>query len=402
MKRKLLIVTGDLDVGGTARHLTRVLPHLNRDIFQITVYTLTHKGVLAPMLEQAGILVVEPWGGGRIRRLLPKGLRLVVLLPLTIFRLMTLLRRFRPDVVHFFLPMAYLIGGACAILTQTRCRVMSRRSLAAYQKSHPFLARVERWLHARMCAVLGNSKAVLEELRREGVQEEKLGLIYNGIENAGPASGAEKASRGELLPAHNVDDETLVFILVANLIYYKGHANLLRAFGQIRASLPKKWVLLCVGRDDGIGAALMETARENRIFSNVRWLGPRSDTALLLASADIGLLCSDEEGFSNAILEGMAAGLPMVVTDVGGNTEAVADGETGFVVPPQDPVRLGEAILTLVKDPELCRRMGDAGRERMAKKFSAAACVQSYERLYAGLIAGEKKAIGDLLQREEN
>ena len=403
MKRKLLIVVGDLDVGGTARHLTRVLPHLNRDLFQITVYALTHKGVLAPILEQAGILVVEPWGGMQIRRLFPKGFRLVVLLPLTMVCLTMLLRRLRPDVVHFFLPMAYLIGGACALLTQARCRVMSRRSLAAYQKSHPFLAWMERGLHARMCAVLGNSKAVLKDLRGEGVREEKLGLIYNGIEgirNTTPASGAEKISRGELLPAQNIDDETLVFILVANLIYYKGHENLLRAFGKIRASLPKKWVLLCVGRDDGIGTNLMETARENRIFSNVRWLGPRSDTASLLTAADIGLLCSDEEGFSNSILEGMAAGLPMVVTDVGGNAEAVTDGETGFVVPPQDPEPLGEAILTLVKDAGLCRRMGDAGRERIAKKFSATACVQSYERLYTGLIAGENKAIGDLLQRE--
>jgi len=296
--------------------------------------------------------------------------------------------------------MAYLIGGACAILTQTRCRVMSRRSLAAYQKSHPVLARIERELHGHMCAVLGNSKAVLQELRGEGVPEERLGLIYNGIKNADPTYGAEKISREELLPAQNIDDETLVFILVANLIYYKGHENLLRAFGKIRASLPKKWVLLCVGRDDGIGTELMETARENQIFSNVRWLGPRSDTASLLAAVDIGLLCSDEEGFSNSILEGMAAGLPMVVTGVGGNAEAVVDGETGFVVPPQDPGRLGEAILTLVKDPGLCRRMGDAGRERIAKKFSAEACVQGYERLYAGLIAGENKAIGDLLQRE--
>ncbi len=399
MKRNLLIVIGDLDVGGTARHLTRVLPHLNRDIFQVTVYTLTHKGMLAPILERAGIPVIEPWGGSRIRKLVPRIFRLGPLFPLTILRLMLVMCRVRPDVVHFFLPMAYLAGGICALCMGVRHPVMSRRSLSVYQRSHPVLARMERWLHRHMQAVLGNSAAVLDDLRKEGVPEERLGLIYNGIDLS---PFVKKITRKELLPAQNVNDATLVFVIVANLIHYKGHANLLRAFGKVQARLPKNWVLLCVGRDDGIGDELMARARENRIFRNVRWLGPRSDTAQLLMASDIGLLCSDEEGFSNSLLEGMAAGLPMVVTDVGGNAEAVVDGETGFVVPSRDPERLGEAILKLVEDPELCRRMGEKGRERIKKKFSVETCVQAYEQLYAGLMAGAKKPIRDFLPHQED
>ena len=72
MKKKLLIVIGDLDVGGTARHLTQVLPHLNTDVFHITVYTLTHKGALSPILERAGISVIEPWAGPIFQKLFPK------------------------------------------------------------------------------------------------------------------------------------------------------------------------------------------------------------------------------------------------------------------------------------------------------------------------------------------
>lgn len=399
MKDTLFVVVGDLDVGGTARHLTRVLPYLNRNHFQVTVYTLTHKGILAPLLERAGVSVIEPWGGSKIHRHLPRCVRLVALLPLTVLRLTLLMRRLRPDVVHFFLPMAYLIGGICAFLTGTRCRVMSRRSLSTYQESHPFLARMERRLHRSMCALLGNSKAVLRELREEGVSEEKLGLIYNGID-ASPF--LKKTTRQDLLPAQNVGDATLVFILVANLIHYKGHANLLRAFGQVRDRLPEKWVLLCIGRDDGIGETLMDHARANHVFGHVRWLGPRADTAQLLMSSDIGLLCSDQEGFSNSILEGMAAGLPMVVTDVGGNGEAVLDGETGFVVPPQNPASLGDAILKLAGDPALRQRMGAAGRERIANKFSIESCVQAYVQLYDGLIEGKAKPIGDFLRNKND
>src|SRR4029079_17142928 len=98
------------------------------------------------------------------------------------------------------------------------------------------------------------------------------------------------------------------------------------------------------------------------IEENIKLLGARTDIAALLAAADIGVLASHEEGFANSILEGMASGLPMIVTDVGGNAEAVVNGVTGLVVPPRDARALGSAILKLALDPEFLRTMGDAGR----------------------------------------
>jgi len=102
---------------------------------------------------------------------------------------------------------------------------------------------------------------------------------------------------------------------------------------------------------------------------------------LFLRLADVGLLCSHEEGFSNAVLEGMAAGLPMVVTDVGGNAEAVIDGVTGYVVPAHNPELLADALLTvaLADDRAL---MGDRGRRRVVEKFSMNSCIDAYEALY--------------------
>ena len=130
MKRNLLIVIGDLDVGGTAQHLARVLPHLNRDAFHITVYTLTHKGALAPILEQAEIPVIESWADLAIHRSIPKFFRKEIVVPLTVIRLVILMRRLRPDVIHFFLPMAYLIGGMCA--------VVSRDAMQGNESTKPF------------------------------------------------------------------------------------------------------------------------------------------------------------------------------------------------------------------------------------------------------------------------
>ena len=121
------------------------------------------------------------------------------------------------------------------------------------------------------------------------------------------------------------------------------------------------------------------------------FLGSRKDVGSLLAASDIGILCSHEEGFSNAILEGMAAGLPMIVSDVGGNAEAVIHDETGLVVPAGDPKALANAIVALIGNPERCRTMGHAGRMRTERSFSMEACVEEYNRLYKNLLSQDRR-----------
>ena len=146
--------------------------------------------------------------------------------------------------------------------------------------------------------------------------------------------------------------------------------------------------LFCLGRDDGIAAQLQSQIDAEGLRENIRLMGARSDVPDFLRMADIGVLCSHEEGFSNAILEGMAAGLPMVVTDVGGNAEAVVDGQTGYVVPPHDSAALGEALLKMA-DNSSRTAMGEAGRQRTRERFSMSACIDAYEALYREVGAGQ-------------
>jgi glycosyltransferase involved in cell wall biosynthesis len=108
----------------------------------------------------------------------------------------------------------------------------------------------------------------------------------------------------------------------------------------------------------------------------------------LLASADIGFLVSHEEGFSNAVLEAMALGLPMIVTDVGGNAEAVNHHETGIVVPPADRNELARAIVTLAHNASLRSRYGAAGRQRVSADFGVDPMLIEHERLYRVLLEG--------------
>lgn len=382
MKPSILFVLGDLDIGGAERHLAQIAPALKRDGFRPAIYVLTHKGRLAHTLEAAGVDVVAPPLSAWTRRL-PARLRRLLLLPLTGFALWRIMRR--RQIVHFFLPAAYLIGGLVSLAAPAQIRVMSRRSLNDYQRRHPFAARLELWLHRRMTVILGNSRAVVEQLRAEGVPAEKLRLIYNGIDlSAFAALPARERVRGGL----GLRPDALVLIAVANLIPYKGHADLLCALANARNGLGPEWRLLCVGRDTGIGDALKAQAEALEIDDRVLWLGEREDVPALLGAADIGILCSHQEGFSNSVLEGMAAGLPMIVTEVGGNAEAVVDGQTGLVVPAHDPDGLGRAICALAADPGRRAAFGFAGRRRVETLFSLDRCVAAYEEMYQGLTGG--------------
>jgi L-malate glycosyltransferase len=121
----------------------------------------------------------------------------------------------------------------------------------------------------------------------------------------------------------------------------------------------------------------------------VHFLKHRGDVPAIYERADFGVLCSSAEGMSNAVMEGMAAGLPMVVTNVGGNPELVADGERGLVVPPLRPDALGEAFLQLLSDRERGRRMGAQARAFVERELSLTRMVRRHDALYRRVARGE-------------
>lgn len=362
-----------MDRGGAEWHLLQVLPRLLEHNFTVEVFCLHHRGELAAEMERRGIVVLGPE--------IPPS-RMFMRIVQSAGRALALfvhLLRHRPDVVHFFLPAAYILGAPAAILARCRIRMMSRRSQNNYQKHLIWSGFIERLWHRRMSAVLGNSKNVVKQLSEEGVQEDRLYLVYNGV---------DLSAFGQKIPQQIARDrlglgrEALVFVIVANLIPYKGHADLLHAFARIKDGLPQNWVLLCAGRDDGIGAYLQDLVEELGLTQRVHWLGSVKDVPSLLAAADVTLLTSHEEGFSNALIEYMATGLPTVATDVGGNAEAVLDGQTGLIVPPRNPEVLGEAILRLSSDPALRKQYGEAAQAMVRERYSLDACVDNYLRLY--------------------
>jgi glycosyltransferase involved in cell wall biosynthesis len=377
-ERRLLVVAESLGVGGTETHLIKLLAPLSRG-WSIAVFCLSERGQRADQLEAAGISVFSPLQPRKAKLCKHRN-------PLAILaaanRLFWLMRHWHPHIVHFYLPGPYLVGTPLALATGAPIKIMSRRSLSNYHKHHPLIGRLERRFHRAMDALVGNSQAVVNDLIAEGVPRDKVHLIYNGV-----TAALDLPDRDVARKAIGLEQNVLVGAVIANLIPYKGHRDLVEGLAAVSQSLPLGWRMLCVGRDEGIQRNLERLAEAHGIKENIQFLGERTDTTAFLAAADFCVLSSLEEGFSNVILEAMAAGLPIVVTSVGGNPEAVTDQEAGLVVPPRDPKALGNAILRLAQDPDLRERLGAAAKRRVKHKFSLENCVESHNRLYEELMS---------------
>jgi glycosyltransferase involved in cell wall biosynthesis len=381
---RVLIVAPRLEVGGAEMHLCRLLPRLRQSGLDISLFTIARGGRLEPSLVAAGVPVC---GGNAAGGRALGSLR-------TALALRGKIGRLKPDILHFFLPEPYLIGSLAAAGCKGIIRIMSRRSLSHYQRNHPMLARVERRLHRSVKALIGNSSAVAAQLIAESGTSEKVGIIHNGIELPPPVDAETRSARRRAL---GIADETFVIAVIANLIPYKGHADLLAALGTVRSRLTGPWRLMLIGRDEGIGATLKQQAGQLGLAGNVLWLGERADTQDLIAAADLGVLPSHQEGFSNSLIEKMAQGLPVVATRVGGNIDAVVDGETGRLVSVGDADALGAAIVALYEDAGLRARMGAAARLRVERLFSLKACARRYLDLYRGLMDNRETPVAQLI-----
>lgn len=368
----ILIVVNDLNIGGTERHLSRVLPSLVAKGFGIMVYTLWEKGALAEMMMKAGVDVVAPSIHTKI-----KSLRYMA----SLIQLTRILLKKKPDIVHFFLPRAYLIGSIAALLARSPRRVMSRRIIYSndYQRSIYF--RLEKYCHKYIDMALACSKEIYEALGEEGLTKDKRAIIYNGVDCENDlVFNDKKTVRLQL----QLSEDILIMTIIANLHPRKGHRDLIHALASIKDGLPYGWKLLIVGRDDGEQEKLQDLSDCLGVAPHIVWLGQLEDVGPILAASDMGILCSHGEGFSNALLESMASGLPMVVTAVSGNVEAVCDGINGFVVPVQNPRQLAMAVLRLGKDNQLRQKMGQASRERVKQFFSLNKMILHYADFYQG------------------
>jgi glycosyltransferase involved in cell wall biosynthesis len=246
------------------------------------------------------------------------------------------IRAARMDLVHTVLPNSYLIGACASVLSGRPPILMSRLSLNVYQRKYKLIGFIERYLlHRVVDAAIGNSNAILSELKVEGINASKLYLVHNGIDvHSFEHEMLERLHARRLM---EIPDGALVFSVISNLHPYKGHRDLISALAILSKRIKSDWLCLLVGRDvDNNLPELKRRCLALGIAQNVRFLGPRRDVPAVLSASDIHVSASLEEGLPNNIIEAMCASLPVVATAVGGVPELVVDGETGYLVEPRD------------------------------------------------------------------
>ena len=370
MKRPSILVVADtLNCGGTETHLLNVFSRLKEGPYDITIIPLMRGGQLEESFKQSMLLTCGT----------------STILFVNLAKIIYLIVSKRP-IIHLFLPRPYIVVGLLSYILPPCPLIYSRRSRNYYQRRHPIMAFVERQLHSHVSVATGNSISVCNDLLGEGVDKAKLQLLYNGVALPTPSCLANRrVNRDRLTSELGISDTRILVVCVANFFSYKGHLDLIEALSILGTSFTTYASLLLVGRDAGSLSSVKSSIAIHNLQGLVHLLGPRDDVPDLLTACDVGVLPSHQEGFSNSVLEGMAFGLPMVVTDVGGNSEAVIDGESGLIVPPRSPIDLARALGQLIADSCLRRKLGLAAQRRIQSTFSLDRCVNSYISLYESL-----------------
>lgn len=299
-------------------------------------------------------------------------------------RLAVRLRDARPDLVHTHLIHADLYGIPAARWAGVRGVVSSRHNDDRFRRWLPVRA-LSRWLWRQADAGIAISEAIRRfAIAYEGVSPQKIHTIHYGLDPASVHAppDARTRLRQELgLPA----DAPLVGS-VCRLIEQKGLDNALDGFAQVAAEFPAAHY--AIAGDGPLRGALEAQAARLGVADRVHFLGWRADAPAIFAALDVLLAPSRWEGFGLVFLEAMALGVPVISTRVSAIPEVIADGETGWLVPPDDPAAIAGALRAALAGPdERCRR-GEAGRARLESQFTVDAMVDRTLAVYQGVVGG--------------
>ena len=359
---KIFIIIGGLDIGGTEKQLLLKLKNLkNKYNFKVIIFY--KKGDLLPEFKKEGIKVLDLTSNSKIKPI--KYLKII-------FEIFKLIKGLKPSIVNFYLPHSYIIAGPLSFFFKKTIFIMSRRSLNYYQKRIPFVNLFEKILHKRMDFILANSKAVMKQLIiEEKVNPKKVKLIYNSV---------------EIPKSLNVKKKQIIRILfLANLIPYKNHKMVLRVCNELKDLNNFQFDFVGDG-DLNYVNELKKISKELKIESKINFLGKTKNYQKIARLADIGILASDEEGFSNALLEYFAFGLPVITTKVGGNAELVEHNKNGYLVEKNDHISFTKYLRKLIISKNLRIKFGNAGLKKVKKSFEIKKNIEKYDIFYQTLL----------------
>jgi glycosyltransferase involved in cell wall biosynthesis len=356
---RILIAITLAEVGGAQTCVAQLLPEL-ADAFEVTV-AAHGPGPLRGAAAEAGVSWVELRNVRR--RIGPRDV-------LGLLELIRLIRRLRPDIVHAHSSKAGVLARVAAALCRVRAVVFTAHGWA-FKAESGLKSRVYLKADRAVARVTSTIVCVSETERREGLaartcDERRTVVIRNGVDTA--------------LFAPRVHRETSRprIVSVGRLKAPKDFPTLLEALALLE-NLRFEAIIAGVGPER---SALEAAIGRLGLIGAVDLVGERDDIPELLAEADCFVLSSTSEGLPISVLEAMAAGVPVVASDVGGVHELVTDGSTGYLVPPRDPAALAQALRQVLGSVDLRARLGKKGREEVEQRFTVSRVRREHLKLY--------------------
>jgi glycosyltransferase involved in cell wall biosynthesis len=363
---KVVLLIPTLDHSGAEKQFALLATRLPRDEFDVHAVTLTRGGPYESMIRGAGVRLTN----------LNKRMKLD---PVALWRLRSLLQTEKPDILHSWIFAANAYGRLVAGKTARPKLLVSERCVDSWKS--PWQLWLDRRQIGRTTRLIGNSNSVAEFYGSLGVPAEKLAVIPNAVE----MPSESPADRDQALAEFNIPPESRVVGFAGRLARQKRVHDLVWAM-QLLKQLTDRVYLILIG-DGPERASLIDLARHMKCDHLVRFVGHREDAARLIGLCNVVWLASDFEGMSNSIMEAMAAGVPVVATDIPPNRELVVDGQTGFLVKVGDSVGIAQFTDRILADPALAQRLGEAGRERMRANFSVERMVSAHAALYRQVLS---------------
>lgn len=379
---KILFVIDQLDCGGAEQQLITLCKGLKRFGHEPHVITIYERNNLRGELDaiQVPVQVAAKYGW----------------LDLTVvWRLKRLIDKATPDLVHAYLsgactltPMTKWIGATAPILQSERNIEVWRRGVRLC---------LDKFVRRRVVGITCNAHIIKERLVEvEGVPSEKIVVIHNGL-------GIDRCSRPskaaiDLARRHiGAPEGATIVICVANLNWRKSHDILIRAFFEARKRLGNLFLLL-IGSGE-LEIQVRKLIDELRISGSSRLITDCTNPLPFLCASNIAILTSIVEGCSNALLEAMAMGLPIIASDAGGNSELVAHGQGGYLCPIGDVDCFANTLIRLAAEPKQWISMGQYNVRQVTEKFSMDIMIARTIELYESILGSNMSHFPPLLHQ---
>ncbi len=380
MKRCFLVITG-LAYGGAETQVIHLAMKLKARGWDVFVVSLTPPKAYTTELRYSGV----PLFSLNIRQKLPD--------PRPLMKLFKLIREWRPCIVHSHMVHANILARLTRLFAPVPVLICTAHSIDERGRRgsgwfRTFLYRVTDPLCDLTTQV---SRAGLERyVRIRAVPKEKIQYIPNGVDiesfSPNPAIRAKMRKKLHL-------EKRFVWLAVGRFDPPKDYPTMLCAFSRVVRKHPKAYLL--IAGDGPLRPSIEALAKELGISDRVEFLGIRRDVPELMNAADAYVMSSAWEGMPLVLLEAHASGLPVVATNVGGNSEIVIDGKTGFLVSPRNPEALAQAMIRLMELPEEEKQiMGKLARQHVETNFSLDRVVDLWESLYLELLKKKVLLLG--------